>query len=118
MTTQSNGLPAPELKEAEGGVVYLDKIKGDAHGIIPRYSGPLAGDQLTFKVDCGTTTLFNKAQQVLEGDSEQSYVFSIPKTVLEKVHASGAEAELHYILIRFREFRLQESQILRVTVKK
>ncbi|WP_415757955.1 hypothetical protein [Pseudomonas sp. LT1P18] len=118
MSTQSSGLPAPALKEVENGVLYLEKLTGDAHAIVPRYSSPGGGDFITLKVDSATGNIWSKAHQVQPGDPDQPYEFSIPKATFEKVLASGANAQLHYVLQRFREDRIQQSQVLSVLVKK
>lgn len=118
MSTPTSGLPVPELREAENGVLYLDQLTGDAHGVVPRYSSPGPGDFITLKLDSATGNVWSKPHQVKPGDPDQPYEFSIPKANFEKALAAGANARLYYILQRFQDDRLLTSQVLTVLIKK
>ena len=118
MTTQSIGFPAPALPQAEGGVIYLSKIKDNVQASVPQYSGVSAHDKIALTIDIDRTNVFLEEKTVSETQPEKAFEFSIPKKVFEQILASGKEAEVYYVVRFPMEMRPVVSQKALTTVKK
>ncbi|MBH3407206.1 hypothetical protein I5P86_19320 [Pseudomonas glycinae] len=100
MTAQVKALEAPTLKEAENGVLFLGKLKGDAHGGVPPYQQAAAGDVIIMKVETSTGNEWEGRHVLSAAEVGEPVIFAIPKHVFEKKLVPGAEAELHYTVTR------------------
>ena len=96
MTAQVKTLAAPTLKETENGVLFLSKLKGDAHGDVPPYQQAAAGDRITLHVKTSTGNKWEGSHVLTAPEVGKPTIFSIPKSVFEKQLVPRASADLHY----------------------
>lgn len=117
MTAQVKTLVALILKEAENGVLFLSKLKGDAHGDVPPYQQAVAGDVITMKVETSTGNKWEARHTLTAAEVGKSVIFAIPKDVFEKKLVPGARAELHYT-VTINNGNASSSPLLKVQLER
>lgn len=97
MTAQVNALAAPELKEAEDGVLHVGKLKEHATALVHTYPKQAEGEVVTLSVKTSTGNSFDVDTVVTAAGVGKPLTFAIPKDIFEKNLVPGASAKLHYV---------------------
>ena len=116
MTAQIKALAEPALKEAVKGVLYVGKLKEDAHAEVAPYQNSAAGDEVVLYVTTSTGNNFDEKITLSPGTVGQLLIFAIPKSTFEKNLARGATAKLHYTVSRAGN--VSHSQVLTVQLER
>lgn len=96
MTAQQKVLSAPGLKEAENGVLHVDKLKDAAHGVVPPYANMAVGQKVELSVQTSYGDPWSASILLTAEMVGLPITFAIPKDVFEKKLVPGATAKLHY----------------------
>ncbi|RON65108.1 hypothetical protein [Pseudomonas fluorescens] len=95
MTAQVKALAAPELKEAEHGVLHVGKLEGPATGLVHTYPNQAERDVVTLSVKTSTGNSFEADTVVTAAGVGKPVTFAIPKDVFEKKLVPGASVKLY-----------------------
>ncbi|WP_448091864.1 hypothetical protein [Pseudomonas lini] len=98
MTAQQLVLPHALLQEAVGDELYVSKLKGDAHAVIPPYENARVGDVVVCRVETSTGNEWHDTYVLTE--ALFPLVFVVPKAVFEKNLVPKATAKLGYSVRR------------------
>nr|WP_315446837.1 hypothetical protein [uncultured Pseudomonas sp.] len=98
MTAQVKALAAPQLKEAENGVLHVHKLEGHATVLVDTYTNQTVGDIVKIQITTSTGNSFGEQKVVTAAQVGKPLTFAIPKDVFEKNLVQDATAKLHYVV--------------------
>lgn len=94
-------LPAPALKEAINGVLYLHNLVDPAHGVVPVPQEAALGDKITLNVyDSDGAEQWSQSVVLNSISAGKPVEFAIPKAPFEKMLKDGKNAGLQYSIER------------------
>ena len=96
MTAQQKVLPAPVLKEAIEGVLYVHNLIDQAHVVIAPYPNARPGDEVELTVETSTGNQRRDRLLLPPEMVGQPIVFITPKKIFAEGLVPGATAELNY----------------------
>lgn len=96
MTAQQKVLPAPVLKEAIEGVLYVHNLIDPAHAVIAPFPNARPGDEVELTVETSTGNQRRDRLILTPEMVGKPIVFTIPKKIFAEGLVPGATAKLHY----------------------